>query len=66
MAKPRTENYNERELRIVGVPKNKAQEIKNIASHMGVAMSDLLKSKLPQIIESYPPHMRTAPLDKAV
>jgi len=58
MAKQRTDNYNERELRITGVPANKAQEIKNIAANLGVKMSDFLKPKIAEIANSYPEHMK--------
>lgn len=52
------ENYNDRELRIYGVPAATSREIKNIAAHLGVKVSDFMKPKVAEIAKSYPEHMR--------
>lgn len=53
MAKAKGENYNEKEIRIVGVDAELATDIKNIAANLGVNMSDFLKPFLLQARDSY-------------
>lgn len=46
------------ELRIQGVSEKTKQEIINIADNVGVGISELLRPKLREIIESYPEKFR--------
>lgn len=46
------------ELRLKGVSKSLKAEIRNISKNSGVTMSGFLKTKIREIVESYPPHMR--------
>lgn len=49
------------EVRIKGVSENTHQQICNISDHLGVTISQFLRPKLREIIDSYPEHMRTPP-----
>jgi hypothetical protein len=50
------------ELRIYGVHKT-AEELKNIADHVGINTSDFLKPHLKEIVSKYPEHYRKPMLD---
>lgn len=45
-------------LEIKNVPKETKETLRNIAENTGLTLSGLMKSHLPKIIDSYPPHMR--------
>lgn len=47
------------EVRIKNIPDRTVQELKNIAAHLGITVSAMLKPKLREIIESYPTNYRT-------
>lgn len=49
---------NKREVRIPSVGKKMCNEIKYIAQHIGVTQSSFLKTKLFEIVESYPDRMK--------
>lgn len=56
---PDTNKYKRKpELRIQGVSTKTHNELKNIADNVGVNLSELLRPKLREIIESYPEKMR--------
>lgn len=46
------------ELRIQGVSNKTKQEIQNIADNIGIGLSEFLRPKLRDIVESYPEKMR--------
>jgi hypothetical protein len=49
---------NHREIRVRGVSHQVAEDLNNISKNSGVPLSDLLKPKLREIVESYPVNMR--------
>jgi|GEM_PF-1551016 len=53
-------NYTE--VRTRGVSPRVAMELHNICKNLGVSVSDFLKPKLREIVDSYPEHMKKAPL----
>jgi len=50
-----------KEIRIPGVPPSLYEEIRNISTHMGVTMPQLLRPKLREIADSYPQKYRQEP-----
>jgi hypothetical protein len=52
---------NNREIRIRGVSGQVVADLNNIAENMGVPLSDFLKPKLQQIIESCPERFKKPP-----
>jgi hypothetical protein len=66
MAKNLVENMSnkDRELRITGVGNSLHTDLKNIAGHLGVSMSDMLKTKIADVVKEYPAHYRQ-PVDKS-
>lgn len=46
------------EIRIVGVSRFINDQLNNIADNSGLTKNELLKSKLPDIIQSFPENMR--------
>jgi hypothetical protein len=51
------------ELRIQGVSDKTRLEVINIAKHLGVTISTLLRPEISKIIASYPDHMKKPPID---
>ncbi len=51
-------NNNRSEIRIRNVPKQIRIDLENIRDHSGETISSILRSKLPDIIDSYPPHYK--------
>lgn len=48
----------EEDIYIKNVPHNLKEDIKTIAENLGITMSQLLKPKLREIRDSYPPDLR--------
>jgi hypothetical protein len=63
--KKRTEDMDssKQEFRITGVGRPLYDDVKSIVSHIGVSMSDYLKTKIADAIKSEPPHYKK-PLEK--
>ncbi len=57
------EMRNHTELRIRGVSHAMRDQLFNISKNEGTSISDLLKPKIREVIESYPVHMRQPPRD---
>ncbi len=49
------------ELRLRGVARNQLVELKNISTHTGQTINDLVKRNLHLIIDNFPAHMREKP-----
>jgi len=45
-------------LKIKGVPTKVREQLNNIADHKGLTTNSFVKSKIHEIIESFPQHMR--------
>lgn len=53
----------QRELRLRNIPKKTIEEVKNVASHIGMTGSEFIKSKVLDFILQYPEHYRK-PMNK--
>lgn len=51
----------EREIRVRGVSEKTQTELMNIAGNSGVNLSNFLRPKLTELVNSYPEHMRQSP-----
>jgi len=54
-------NNNKSEIRIKNVPKEIKTDLENIRAHTGNTMSSILRSKLQDIIDSFPAHYKEPP-----
>jgi hypothetical protein len=55
---------NQNEIRVRGVSGRVAGDLQNIAKNTGITLTDFLKFKFREIVESYPPHMKKAPSEE--
>jgi hypothetical protein len=49
---------NHREIRIRGVSGQIVEDLDNVSKNLGVTLSDLLKPKLAEIVNSYPANLK--------
>lgn len=50
------------EIRLRGVSHQVSMDIKNISANLGISVTNLLKPKLREIADSYPPNLKRPPL----
>lgn len=55
---------NKKDVRVYNISTKQHTEIKNIASHVGCSMGELVKKNLHVIIQQYPKDYREYPCDK--
>jgi metal-sulfur cluster biosynthetic enzyme len=53
-----------RDIRVTNLSTNQHLQIKNIASHVGCSMGELIKSNVHIILQQYPKDYRDSPLSK--
>lgn len=55
-------NY-QNEIRLRGVSEKLIEDLSNISKNLGITISQMLKPKIREIVESYPEKMKQKPLD---
>jgi hypothetical protein len=52
------ENSDQTYIKIKGVPKNIKEDLTNISKNLGISLTSMLKPKLREIANSYPPELK--------